>query len=289
MTLFLPSFQNTREPVEHIALVEKIKAQVRCFNSPSDVQRYEELMRLKDYLNYKMRIRVYEANVAAAHGNIAELRSKYVQDKLEKYDNAEKIRIEQEQWGWSPIYRILKEWPLHAFPSAPWAHTQEEWVEIEKTLLENVSTQPLSLEVECPHIVRAFSILFRTLYGHTRPLSHPDAGLTLQCILDFAVDREKSVALTNIVQNLEASGWALFPGLDSVVDSFTNLHSDTVALLGYEPEKQVAVVEKIRSFVGRVAHRAISDMVRMQRSAELEDMWFKDNVSEQRRTKCNEV
>lgn len=253
------------------------------------MQRYEELMRLKEYLFYLMRIRVYESNLAAAHGNIAELRSNYVKGKLEEYDNAEKSRVEQEKWGWSPIYRILKEWPLPGIPSSPWAHSHEEWVEIEKTLLETVSTQPLSLELECPHIVRAFLVLFRTVHGHKCPLSHPDTGLTLQLILDFAVDREKSVALTNVVHNLELSGWATFPVINSVVDSYSNLHSDTVALLGYDPDKQVAVVEKIRSFVGRVAHRAISDMVRMQRSAELQDMWFSDDVSEQRRTKCNEV
>ena len=281
--------QNSRDPVEHIALLSKIKAQIGCFNSTYDVQRFEELLRLKEYLTYRIRTRVYEANVAAAHGNIAELRSNYVNGKLTKYDNAEKDRAELEKWGWSPIYLILKRWPLSNFPSSPWSHTQEEWVEIEKTLLENVSTEPLSLELECPHILRAFLILFRTLHGHSRPLSHPEAGLTLQYILDFAQDNEKSVALTNVVRNLEASGWASFPVIHSVVDSFSNLHSDTVALLGYDPEKQVAVVEKIRSFVGRVAHRAISDMVRMHRSAELHDMWFTDDVPEQRRMNCNEV
>lgn len=73
-----------------MALLQKIKAQIGCFNSPSDVQRYEELMRLKDYLNYILRIREYEASLAAAHGNIAELRTKYINEKLHKYDIVEK-------------------------------------------------------------------------------------------------------------------------------------------------------------------------------------------------------
>ena len=96
------------------------------------MQRYEELMRLKDYLNYILRIREYEASLAASHGNIVELRTKYVNEKLDKYDIAEKNREEQEKWGWSPIYRILKEWSLSNFRTSPWAHMQEEWVEIEK-------------------------------------------------------------------------------------------------------------------------------------------------------------
>lgn len=193
-----------------MALLDKIKAQIGCFNSPSDVQRYEELMRLKDYLNYRICIREYEAKVAAAHGNVAGLRSQYVKAILDAFDDAERTRIEQEKWGWSPLYRIFKEWPLPNFQNSPWAHTEEEWVELEECLLSNVSTEPMSLEFDCPHILRAFLLLVRTLHGHTRPLPHPDLGLTLQYILDFATDNDKSVALTNVVQSLSSTGWALF-------------------------------------------------------------------------------
>ena len=282
-------FQNNRTPEEVMDVLQKVKDHLRCFDSNSNVQRYEEIMRLKDYLDYRLRAREYEATVAALIGNAEELRAKYVKAKLEKFDIAEKSRAEEEKWGWSPLYRIFKEWSLSNAPMSPWAHTQEEWAEIENKLLVNVNAKPLSLELECPHIVRAFLVLFRSLHGHSRPLPHPDTGLTLQCILDFVVDSEKSVALTNVVHNLASTGWALFPGILSVHDNFSRLHSDTVALLGYEPKKQVAVVEKIRAFVGRMAHRAVCDMVRLQRSSELEDMWFNNQVPDQRRTKCNDV
>lgn len=287
-TVFV-QFQNSRSPEEHMVVLPKIKDQIRCFNSTWDVQRYEKIMRLKDYLVYRLQKHEYEANLAAANDNAEELRSKYVKDKLNKFDAAEENRAEQEKWGWSPLYRIFKEWSLSNFPQSPWAHTQEEWASLEAILMANVSSEPLSLELECPHIIRAFLVLFRTLHGHTRPLAHLDVGLTLQSILDFAVDTEKSVALTHVVHNLAATGWASFPGIHSVVDNFSNLHLDTVGLLGYNPKKQVAVVEKIRAFVGIVAHRAVCDMVRMGRSSELEDMWFAPNVLEQRRTKCDEV
>ena len=282
-------FQNNRSPGEHMKLLQQIKNQLRCYNISTDVQRYEELLRLKDYLEYRIRQHEYEATLLAANGNAEELRIKYVNEKLDEFDDAEKIWAEQEKWGWSPLYRIFKEWPLQNFQKAPWSHTQGEWARLEATLLENCSCEPLSLELECPHIVRAFLVLFRTLHGHTRPLAHPNIGLTFQSILDYAVDNEKSVALTNVVRTLATTGWALFPGIQYVVDSYSNLHSDTVALLGYDPKKQVAIVEKIRAFIGRLAHRAVSDMVRMQRSSELEDMWFATNVPEQRRTKCDEV
>ena len=60
---------NNRSPEEHMAVLQNIKNQTRCFNSPSDVQRYEELMRLKDYLKYRIRTREYEAKLTAANGN----------------------------------------------------------------------------------------------------------------------------------------------------------------------------------------------------------------------------
>lgn len=281
--------QNNRSLDEHMVLLEKIKAQVRCFNNPLDIQRYEELVRLKDYLNFRIRTREYEAIVAAANVNVAELRNQFVQKKLNKFDIMEKNRAEYQQWGWSPLYHIFKEWPLPNFRTSPWVHTQEEWIEIEKKLLENASTEPLSLECECPHIVRVFLVLVRTLHGYTRPLPHPTMGLTLQYILNFMMDNEKSVAFTNVVHSLATIGWAWFPGIHTVVDNFSNLHLDTIALLGYDPEKQVRVVNKIRTFIGRIAHRAITDMVRMQRSSELEDMWFAVDVPEQRRAKCEEV
>lgn len=147
----------------------------------------------------------------------------------------------------------------------------------------------MSLEHECPDIVRAFLVFVRTFHGHTRPLPHPTMGLNLQSMLDFAMDNEKSVAFTNVVNNIATIGWSLFPSILTVTDNFSNLHSDKIALLGYKREKKIGVVNKIRAFIGRIAHRAVIDMVRMQRYSELEDMWFAVNVPKQRRAKCEEV
>jgi hypothetical protein len=88
-------FQNNCSPEEHIDVLQKIKNQIRCFNSPSDVQRYEKLMWLKDYLDYMIRIQEYEANLASANGSADKLHAKYVKTKLDKFDDAEKSRVEQ--------------------------------------------------------------------------------------------------------------------------------------------------------------------------------------------------
>ena len=159
--------------------------------------------------------------------------------------------------------------PTNYRKKLPWAHTQDKWVELEKHLLEIVSNELFFLKFECPHIRKALLVLIRTLHGHIRHLLHHALGLTLQCILDFALDNDKSVALTNVVHMLGSIGWALFPAIHIVGDNYSSLHSDIIALLGYNPEKHVGVVKRIISFIGKIAHRAISDMVQMQQTSVL--------------------
>ena len=77
---------------------------------------------------------------------MAELHIWLVKEKLDKFDDAEDNHVEQEKWAWSPLYCILKEWPLANFCKSPWVHIQEKWEKIEKKLLENLKTKPLFLE-----------------------------------------------------------------------------------------------------------------------------------------------
>ena len=109
-------------PEEHVALLEKIKGQIACFNNMTDMQRYEELMRLKDYMDYTIESREYEAKVIAAHGNVAGLRKQYVDAILAEFDDAEKSRAEEANWD-GRISTLLMEWPLPNFRKSPWAHT----------------------------------------------------------------------------------------------------------------------------------------------------------------------
>jgi hypothetical protein len=54
--------------------------------------------------------------------------------------------------------------------------------------------------------------------------------------------------------------WTCFPGIHNVAESFNELQNDICTLLGYEPSKQVEVVDKIESFLGKMAHKVIIDM-----------------------------
>lgn len=275
--------------MEHSALTDIIKAQVRCFKCNSDLQRYEELKNLKDYLSYRIARKEYDDKVAAAAVSFEDFRRSHVESELRKYDLGVKAREERCRWRWSPLFQIFKQWPLSNYAAGPWDHTDAEWVEMSAVLLENVKMDPLSLENECPHILRAIMYLVRILEGHKRPLAHPTKGLGNQYLLEFARDKDFSVALTEVVQNFPSMGWTSFPGIDVAAEPYSVLHRDVIALLGYEPNEQVAVVNKIKAFLGRMAHRAIADMLRMHRHSELADMWYSDSLSTQRQETCEEV
>ena len=170
------------------------------------MQRYDELMSLKEYLNFRLASKDYETKLAVANKNVEDLCKRFVEDELNKVDVAERTREEQERWSWSPSFCILKEWPLPSFRDSPWAHTHDEWAEVETILLSSEIFEPRSLEAECPHIVKALLMLARTLDGQNCLHAHPLRGLTLNNIFDVARDSKKSVALTNIVHSLPTMG-----------------------------------------------------------------------------------
>ena len=278
-----------RTPEEHNDLLERVKSEVKCFKSNSDVQRYDKLRGLKDYINYRIAREAYETQLATAAITVEELRRNHVEAQLRKFDLAEKERQEAQKWHWSPIFQIFKKWPLRNFCGAPWDHTESEWVELSAVLLENIKSEPLSLETQCPHILRALLYLVRLLKGNKRPLAHPTKGLDLPCMLELVKSKECSVALSVIVQELPHQGWTTFPGFHVALETPSELHADAIALLGYIPSNQVTVVDKIIAFLGKIAHRAVADMVRMHRDEHLAQMWYQSDTTEHLREKCEDV
>jgi hypothetical protein len=177
------SLQNTMSLGEHNELLDKIKAQVRVFKSNSDVTIYEELRNLKQYLHCRIEQREYNDKVAAAKVSFEDFRRNHVEDALRKFDRVEKHKEEESKWKWFPVYQILRKWPLRNFRDGPWDHTETEWQDMCDVPLKNTNSEPLSLEYECLHILRAILYLVRTLEGYSRPLPHPEKGLHGEYIL----------------------------------------------------------------------------------------------------------
>lgn len=77
--------------------------------------------------------------------------------------------------------------------------------------------------------------LVRTLEGYKRPLAHPTKGLDLKYMLDLTRGNDYSVVLFIVVHSLPHNDWSAFPCIHEVLDIFSELHANIVALLGYNP------------------------------------------------------
>ena len=108
-------------------------------------------------------------------------------------------------------------------------------------------------------------------------------------MLELVKSKECSVALSVIVQELPHQGWTTFPGFHVVLETPSELHADAIALLGYNPSNQMTVVDKILAFLGKIAHMAVADMMRMHRDEHLAQMWYQSDTTEHLREKCEDV
>ena len=61
------------------------------------MQRYDKLMHLKNYLNFRITSKDYKAKLAAANKNVQALRKKFVQNKFNILDVTIKIREDYER------------------------------------------------------------------------------------------------------------------------------------------------------------------------------------------------
>ena len=67
--------------------------------------------------------------------------------------------------------------PLKNYSFGPWEHADQDWVQISKVFLGCVNIDALSLDNECPHILRVILFLMRILEGDKHLLAHPIVGL----------------------------------------------------------------------------------------------------------------
>ena len=68
--MFVLPLQNTKRPGEHSEFLDKIKALVMCLHHNTDVEVYDEVKNLRDYLQYRIDEKEYNDKVAAAKGQL---------------------------------------------------------------------------------------------------------------------------------------------------------------------------------------------------------------------------
>ena len=150
--------------------------------------------------------------------------------------------------------------------------------------------EPLTLELECSHIVRALKLYSRVSSGRITPLVHPERGMTRHNVLGIARDSYESMRLCVAAQDVVDCGWILFPCVFSAgVPSVLDCMKDFLGLVGYEGTEQEAVLRQIESFIVRVARRSIVDMISLGNMEELTTMWYKKEAEGLPRPHCDQV
>ena len=100
-------------------------------------------------------------------------------EELKLYDDVHFMKEEDMAWGWSPLYQaFLRDFPKTR-PKCLWRHTEEEWLHIVEALQVEGARQPLTLELECPHIVRVLKLNPKVSSGRITPLTHLETGLSI--------------------------------------------------------------------------------------------------------------
>jgi hypothetical protein len=255
--------------------------------------RNAELAKLEQYLIYIREKAQYVSKRLNAEVALEDRRRSYIVGQLQLFDRERAMRVEDTDWGWSPLFRILSKEISPGVPTRPWKHTQEELHDILSTLQADMKGEPMSLELDCPHIVRALKLYRRISFGRCSPISHPITGMTRRNMLAIAKDDVESKRLSACAQDVVDIGWALFPCIfGGICAPIRRCWGDMLGLMGFEGWNQDDVLETIEIFLNRVARRAIVDLHRSGKySAELAAMWWRTGSDDPAalRAHCNEV
>jgi hypothetical protein len=126
----------------------------------------------------------------------------------------------------------LKATQLDSSPLWPWAHTQNEFDVLLRALQDLVDTEVVSLDHECPSIIRALKMFSRIHQGRHVPICHPKFSLTIKKLQSIAKDSTLGKHLSTFSQDVVDSGWLCFPGITSVEEDVSQCNLDVNGLLG---------------------------------------------------------
>lgn len=143
-------------------------------------------------------------------------------------------------------------------------------------IVEEVRTKKSSLESKCPHVVRALKLYVQMTEGRGVLLAHPLKGMTKTRLLEIALNGTESRRMSICGQDVYDIGFAYFPcTFQNSKEPRHTVCSDMLALLGMEGWHQDDVLQKVESFLRRIARRALVDLHRIHEyKNEVAAMWF---------------
>lgn len=251
--------------------------------------RFDELLKLRLYLLHLQKKRAYDEILRHSHVTLQGRREEYIAKKLQEFDNVELVKVEEASWSWSPLFQIMKRAPPACCPQSPWQHTKDEWHDIMSHLYIVDAQESLTLEYKCPHIILAFKMLYKVMFGRSKVLCHPFVGLKRKNLLSIASDDDLSKQLTRCVQDIVRCGWLWFPNFEASTEPVEECEKDLQSLLGHDGYNREAVIDKIEVFMDRVVWRAILDMDRFHRQDALKSLWCNLPSTEAERDEADQV
>ena len=164
---------------------------------PDTQGRQEEIQKLQRYLVYLKDIREYELRACSA---LTVAKESLIRAAMYEFDSKELLELEAKMWCWSPIFQALnRRLPEGAAPR-PWKHTREELTTLLACIDSDLENGKMTLEVECPHVVRALKIYSQVCTTQHAPIAHPILGMTRERLLHTVQDKTESQKLSFCAQ-----------------------------------------------------------------------------------------
>lgn len=149
-----------------------------------------------------------------AVANVAVQRERYVERKMEEYDNSIACKGEQKAWKWSPLFLHMVEEPVPGFLRRPFLHTVEEFSDILTWMKTEILRPEASLPA--PPLGMAVKMWVRTRMGPKAPMVS-----TVHDVLKYIM-KNSFVPLNLAMKDVVLCGHVLFPTLDRTSRQFAS-------------------------------------------------------------------
>ena len=210
-----------------------------------------------DFLNFRKKQEEFEASIMAVEIK----REALVAEEMARYDRLVRIEVEEEDWGWSPLFAEMMGGPQPPCLSRPYEHSEEEfqallkWMEMEGKRMGDRNDPPL--------MARAMKLFARSEVGAKMPMLCPLGGLTGHTLLT------RTDQIMFAMEELIRMGKIYFPTIDLQGEDFETFR----CVLDQGDDVDGLQVKKFTTWSRDSFVRACLDTVALQQEDILRQMW----------------
>lgn len=227
-----------------------------------------EVHDLRRYMEYCDRKKDYEVELKAWNAEKVELAEFYVHTKVKDWETEERDRAEMLQWGWNPLYVVLKKVKLNGLPTNLWVHNEGEAHDIIKVLQHHGSDLPYT-----PLIMKLVkTALHQSDEGRERNMCDTDCWLENDLLENlFSTKCGDTKRLLNAIRSFLTEGMFCFANMPYMREAARSIQDVIKDMRGGGSAKDV-VLKEISKWISHVQLRAVEDMARINSDA-FKVMW----------------